>query len=195
MQVTLKCALATIFLALCSVAPVVADPLVDGVFAYSRGEYATALRLLRPLAEQGSARAQNTLGAMYAEGAGVPKDASEAARWYRLAADQGYAIAQDNLAVAYIEGHGLGENDAEAAKWFHKAADQGVVQAQNDLAVLYYNGRGLPQDKAEAVNWWRKAANQGLAEAQFNLGKVPHWTTCKLMCGLVCRPPGATHGR
>ena len=158
MKVTLKQALATIVLASWSAAPVAAGPLDDAIVAYRRGEYATAFQLLRPLAEQGSARAQNTLGAMYALGQGVTKDALEAARWYRLAADQGYAVAQNNLGVAYMEGRGLPRNDAEAAKWYHKAADQGLAQAQNDLGVMYYNGRGVPQDNAEAVNWWRKAA-------------------------------------
>ena len=36
--------------------------------AYERGEYATALRLLRPLAEQGDAKAQYKIGLMCEEG-------------------------------------------------------------------------------------------------------------------------------
>jgi TPR repeat protein len=48
---------------------VFADPLEDGQAAYNRGDYATALKLLRPLAEQGNATAQNNLGWMYDQGA------------------------------------------------------------------------------------------------------------------------------
>ncbi len=46
----------------------------EGVAAYMRGDYATALRELRPLAEQGDANAQFNLGLMYDDGRGVPQD-------------------------------------------------------------------------------------------------------------------------
>ena len=59
----------------------------DGIAAYDRGDYATALRLWQPLAEEGDPYAQNNLGFMYAEGDGVPLDHIKAARWYRLAAE------------------------------------------------------------------------------------------------------------
>jgi uncharacterized protein len=36
----------------------------DGMDAYDRGDYATAVQEWRPLAEQGVARAQNNLGIM-----------------------------------------------------------------------------------------------------------------------------------
>ena len=39
----------------------IADPLEDGVAAYERGDFATALRLFQPLAEQGDASAQSNL--------------------------------------------------------------------------------------------------------------------------------------
>ena len=45
-----------------------ASPLEDSLAAYDRGDYATAVRLLRPLADQGNAQAQNGLGAMYYNG-------------------------------------------------------------------------------------------------------------------------------
>ncbi len=55
----------------------------EGIAAYERGDYATALRELRPLAEQGHAPAQNILGVMYTEGQGVPQDDAEAAKLFR----------------------------------------------------------------------------------------------------------------
>ena len=42
----------------------VSGPLEDGEVAFKRGDYATALRQLRPLANQGDARAQYYLGAI-----------------------------------------------------------------------------------------------------------------------------------
>ncbi len=44
----------------------------DGMAAYDRGDYETALREFRPLAEQGNALAQHNLGVMYDNGQGVP---------------------------------------------------------------------------------------------------------------------------
>ena len=80
-----------------------AGPFEDGMAAVERGDYATALRLWRPLAEQGYARVQFNLGFMYAEGEGVPQDDAEAAKWYRLSAEQGHAGAQFNLGFMYAQ--------------------------------------------------------------------------------------------
>ena len=79
--------------------PAIAGPIEDAVTAYYRQEYATTVRLLKPLADQGDAGAQNTLGIMYANGRGVPKDDAQAVKWFRLAADQGHAGAQDSEAI------------------------------------------------------------------------------------------------
>ena len=65
-----------------------AGPFEDASAAYERGDYATAVRLLKQLADQGHASAQLYLGRMYEFGWGVPQDAAEAAKWYRKAADQ-----------------------------------------------------------------------------------------------------------
>ncbi len=64
----------------------VAGPFEDGVRAYKGGDYATALRLWRPLAEQGEAFAQYNLGNMYRNGRGVPRDYVQAHMWLNLAA-------------------------------------------------------------------------------------------------------------
>ena len=69
----------------------------------SRGDYATALKGFRTLAERGDADAQHNLGAMYASGEGVVQDNTEAVRWYRKAAEQGHADAQNKLGVMYGE--------------------------------------------------------------------------------------------
>jgi hypothetical protein len=70
---------------------VIAGPFEDANAAYEKGDYATVLRLIRPLAEQGNPRAQNGLGLMYANGEGVPQDYAVAMSWYRKAAEQGHA--------------------------------------------------------------------------------------------------------
>jgi uncharacterized protein len=106
-----------------------AGPLEDSMSAYDRGDYATAVRLLRPLADQGNAQAQNGLGAMYYNGKGVAQDFKEAVKWYRLAAVQGYASAQVNLAAMYYEGQGVVEDFIRAYMWFSIAAANGSPDA------------------------------------------------------------------
>jgi uncharacterized protein len=79
----------------------------DGEAAYRGGDYATALRLYRSLADQGSATAQFYLGVMYANGQGVTQSYAEAVKWFRLAANQGDANAQFNVGVMYERGQGV----------------------------------------------------------------------------------------
>src|SRR5947209_16378596 len=66
-----------------------AGPWEDGMAAYNRGDYVPALRLFRPLAEQGNAKAQKVLGIMFRKGEGVPKSAVRARMWFGLAAKRG----------------------------------------------------------------------------------------------------------
>ena len=61
----------------------------DGLAAYKRGDYATALQEFRLLAEQGHAEAQNNVGVMFGNGLGVSQDHAEAAKWFCKAAKQG----------------------------------------------------------------------------------------------------------
>ncbi len=105
--------------------------------AYQKGDYPIALRHLRPLADEGDARAQSILGLMYAEGRGVPQDYAEAVRWYRLAADHGHAQAQYNLGLSYAKGEGVPQDYLSAHIWFNLAAARFPASdtRNHDLAV------------------------------------------------------------
>ncbi len=133
----------------------------EGVAAYERGDYATALREFRPLAEQGNAGAQSNLALMYRHGQGVPQDYAQAARWYRRAAEQGHADAQFYLALMYKNGQGVPRDYAEAVRWYSKAADQGFAFAQYSLGAMYAGGQGVPQDYVQAHMWFSLAEAQG----------------------------------
>ena len=58
---------------------------------YNQKNYATALREWTPLAKQGDADAQFSLGGMYLQGLGVPQDYKTAVKWYRRVADGYFA--------------------------------------------------------------------------------------------------------
>ncbi len=145
-----------------------------GLAAYARGDYGAALRAIRPLAEQGDARAQARLGTMYMNGEGVPKNAEEGVRWYREAAAQGFVDAQVNLGTAYARGEGVPKDDTAAARWYRMAAEQGDAVAQGTLGMMYQIGIGLRQNSSKAVHWYAKAAEGGYALAQVALGAMYH---------------------
>lgn len=130
----------------------------EGYAAYLKSNYARALRLLRPLADEGDVLAQSTLGLMYYHGRGVEADDAEAVKWFRLAADKGDARAQFNLAVAYAEGHGVPQDFVAAAKLYRRAAGQNHAQAQYNLGLLYARGEGVSQDNVSAHMWFNLAA-------------------------------------
>ena len=132
-----------------------------GLKAAQAGDFQTALKEWKPLADQGLAGAQYNLGVMYANGEGVVEDDAEAVRWYRLAADQGLADAQHNLGWMYGNGRGVVEDDAEAVRWLRLAADQGLADAQYNLGVMYANGEGVLQDNVTAHMWFNIAGANG----------------------------------
>jgi tetratricopeptide (TPR) repeat protein len=136
--------------------------------AYQRGNYATALRYLRPLSDQGDPRAQSILGLMYYHGRGVSQDDPEALKWFRLAAEQGDAPAQFNLGVMYAEGQGVPQDYAEAVKWYRLAADRGHAQAQYNLGLSYVRGEGVSQDYVSAHTWFNLAASHFPASSTRN---------------------------
>ena len=88
-----------------------------GLTAAQSGDFATALKEWKPLAEEGNAVAQNNLGLMYHNGWGVPHDYKEAVYWYQLAAEQEHAKAQYNLGVMYALGEGVIKDYVYAYMW------------------------------------------------------------------------------
>lgn len=99
-----------------------AGPLEDGFDAVKRGDHATALKLLRPLAERGDAKAQAAFGWLYKKGNGVRQDYKEAIKWYRLSAAQGDPMGFAELGNAYEEGHGVPQDNVRAHMWLNLAA-------------------------------------------------------------------------
>lgn len=89
MKRTLQRELSAIILIFSFADIVAAGPLEDADAAVKKRDYATAVRIIRPLAEQGDARAQYTLGVFYDNGLGVPQDRVTSYMWFDLSAAQG----------------------------------------------------------------------------------------------------------
>jgi len=157
----LKRILAGVVLSLMLTGGAAAGPFEEGVAAHDRGDYATAVRLWRPLAEQGNADAQFNLGVGYKKGEGVPQDYAEAVKWYRLAAEQG-AKAQFNLGVGYYKGEGVPQNYVQAHMWFNLAASRfSAPEAENrgkavhnrDLAASLMTPAQIAEAQKLAKEW------------------------------------------
>ena len=110
----------------------------DGMRAYDTGDFAKALEVWGPLAENGDAVAQYSLGKLLENGGvGVPRDLAEAAKWYQRSANQGVSAAQNNLGLMYGE---MGEWK-KAVEWYEKAlligAKTGFVEPHLRLAHIW----------------------------------------------------------
>src|SRR5690242_13260620 len=101
-----------------------ADPYTDGLAAFAGGDFAGALKLLTPLAEQGDIKAMNVVGGIYVGGFGVEKDCSKGWPMVMQAARAGYARAQYDMGRFYRVGTCVAVNRRESFAWFMKAAKQ-----------------------------------------------------------------------
>lgn len=93
--------------------------------AYENADFATALKIWTPLAEQGDAAAQSNLGVLYHQGQGVTQDYNTAVKWYTRAAEQGDADAQSNLGIMFENGSGVLQDYVKAHMWYNIAAIDG----------------------------------------------------------------------
>ena len=125
----------------------------EGVAAFDRGDYETAEREFRSLAQQGDGVAQSDLSATYDKGQGVLRDYA-AVKWYRLAAQQGDAVAQSNLGVMYAYGRGVPKDYVQALKWLNLAAAHGNAVAAKNRNIV--EERMTPADVSKAQHLARE---------------------------------------
>ena len=118
----IKILLATLVLSISLAACEPSGTLENGFAAYKRGDYTTALRLWRSLAQQGNASAQYNLGLMYEKGYGLPQDDILAHMWFSIAAAKGNKTAvkeRDFLAMRMTPAQ-VAEAEKLAWEWWVK---------------------------------------------------------------------------
>lgn len=154
------------FLGFAMAAAAVAPPAIagvkEGVDAWTRGDYPTAVAEWRRAAEATrDPDAEFNLGQAYKLGRGVPIEPATALDWYRKAAASGHMQAQATLGLLLFQN---GQRP-EAMTWLKKAADQGESRAQYVVGTAYFNGDLLSRDwpRAYALMTRAKAANVGAA--------------------------------
>lgn len=146
-----------------------ADDYQDGVKAYNDHDFTGALAHWMPLAQDGDARAQYSLGKLFETGGeGLPVDRPQALEWYGKAAEQGIAAAFNNLGLM----HAQDGKPTQAAEFWKKAAERNHPMGQYNLALAFFRGEGVSEDQGQAVFWFHQAAKSGVSGAQFALGEV-----------------------
>lgn len=107
--------------------------------AIERGDFADALVLLVPLAEQGEVQAAALLGFVCWMEADIP----EGIRWLTFAADKGRGDAAHNLGMLYscsVPGTSLPDPE-KCLHWFRRACELGFQESQGWLD--YTGGTGM----------------------------------------------------
>ena len=152
-----------------------------------RGDYESAIAMLRPLAEAGMSDAQYALAFLALTECDVISG-SEAFALFLAAAERGHAEAMRHIArfpEFLTEGFKSPLSTADGWAWLLRAAEAGSVQAQYDVGAVLATGEwgdgSVPVDLKAAVGWYRRAAEAGHREAQFNLATM-------LMEGEGCEP-------
>jgi uncharacterized protein len=90
----------------------------------AKGDYATAAKEYRVLAERGDSGAQYELSVRFDIGRGLPQDFAEGAKWLERSANAGNVAAQYSLALHYDQGIGVPIDYAKAYFWV-RLADKG----------------------------------------------------------------------
>ncbi|MEJ7776009.1 MAG: tetratricopeptide repeat protein [Sphingomicrobium sp.] len=156
-------------LAVATAAPALASPTVrDGISAWQKRDFITAVAIWRSLAQKGDADAAFNLGQAYRLGRGVKVDLAEAHKWLEQAARAGHLDAQTTLGLLLFDSGGR----AAAMPWLKSAAERGDPRALLVYGTALFNGDGMPSDRVLAYAYVSRAAAQGLALAKTTLADL-----------------------
>jgi hypothetical protein len=132
------------------------DPFETAIDAIKRGDEDAALKILLPLAAQGNAQAQFSVGEIYLL---FKNQDADALKWFRQAADQGDASGMYFLGNMYNNGSGVRKNLVEAHKWYILAASQAGPRKKGEMDTL-----NMAIENRNGVS--RRMTSAQIAEAQ-----------------------------
>src|SRR4030095_2881182 len=139
-----------------------------GIEAWQRSDYAGAVAIWRPLAENGDPDAAFILGQAYRLGRGVPTNLAAAKTWFERSAEKGHVDAQTTLGLLLFQNG----DQAEGLRWLKSAAEKGEPRALLVYGTALVNGDGVTQDPVLGYAYVSRAAAQGLAPAKETLKQL-----------------------
>lgn len=146
--------------------------------AFDRSNYATALKIWLPQAQEGNAEAQTYVGEIYEKGLGIQADYKIAAEWYRRAAEQGHSRAQINLGYLYEGGLGVSRDLTTAMNWYRQASGlvDGDLEFVSSIEAANRQAREVEREQLQAENVALKSelaqTKTALAERQQSLSST-----------------------
>lgn len=146
-----------------------------GMNAYAQGRFVDAKDWF--MKDQEDPRCQYALGVLYANGQGVDRDFSEAAKWYEKAAQAGIVPAQRAIGFAYANALGVPEDFDKAVSYLKPACEAGEMAACVTLGEIYamHLGGG---DRAMAADLIKKAIDAGVGEEAHDVwNRYELWNT------------------
>jgi len=147
--------------------PALAD-VKAGVDAWSRGDYATAVREWQGPAEAGDADALFNLGQAYRLGRGVPADEARAETYYARAAANGHLQAADTYGLMLFQN---GRREL-ALPYIEDAARRGDPRSQYLLGIAHFNGDIVSKDWVRAYALLTLANSAALPQAAAALAQM-----------------------
>src|SRR5688500_12952982 len=147
-------------LAAFAAAPALAD-VKAGVDAWSRGDYAAAVREWEGPAAAGDPDAMFNLGQAYRLGRGVVANPARAETLYAAAAAAGHLQAADTYGLMLFQD---GRREA-ALPYIHDAARRGDPRSQYLLGIAHFNGDLVERDWTRAYALLPLASSDGLPQA------------------------------
>ncbi len=142
-------------------APAFAD-VKAGVEAWTRGDYAAAVKEWQGPAVRGDADAQFNLGQAFKLGRGVPQDLVQAERLFGQAAARGHLQAADNYGLLLFQ---RGQRE-QALPYLKAGAERGDPRAQYLLGIAHFNGDIVAKDWPRAYALVSLARQAGLDQAK-----------------------------
>jgi TPR repeat protein len=161
------------FTAVTFAAVLLGSDLAAGKRAYEKGDYATALKELLPVADQGDPQALYLVGSMVFEGKGVRQDKRAGATLLQLAADAGWAEAELLVAMMYDKGDGVPKRTDNSLYWNRRAAEHGLPLAQWGMGVRSWTGEVGSKDHVQAYMWFSLcSASDNVFQGSLKIGEA-----------------------
>jgi uncharacterized protein len=140
------------------------DSNADAQAAFEQKDYATALRLWEPLAEQGDTQAQLGLANLYLQGLGVPRDLDKAIAWLELTAEGGDPRGPILLGILYESGGyesrgGVPRDLVKAYQWLDIALSLSHTKVAVETSKLFL-GNVTEQATSEQTASGKALANE-----------------------------------
>lgn len=132
-----------------------------GVDAWTRGDFAGAVREWQAAAAKGDADALFNLGQAYRLGKGVTADPAKAEELFGRAAALGHPQAADNYGLLLFQRG----DQARAMPYITGAAGRGDPRAQYLLGIAHFNGQLVAKDWVRAYALVSLAQQQGIGPA------------------------------